>query len=361
MARFDVIQRCLIAIIFLIVLYAPIQSPAQDKIMTATQTPTQTEPSQNPTIQALATDRDHLQASLDRWNAAYIAALALTVLVATAAGLSQLKTILRAKALVAVQSKIESESDRQLKIELTGRDLEIAKLNKVAGELNKTASDAQERAAKAESHLADANARISEATARFKEAEAQVASASAASKDAVAKVAIAEARSAEASTKAEAFRLDIAKANEAAAQANRIAEQERLARVRLEDVLAGWRIAPEAAARLTNKLKPFTGTNFDFFANPAETPFLNAMDKILLDAGWNRQTPKGSINLSNMASILFVSGLSIEISADSVAKFGPAVNALVEGLGTEGISVKASAHTDGVDPAAMHIIIGRKE
>src|SRR6266481_3939208 len=60
-------------------------------------------------------------------------------------------------------------------------------------------------------------------------------------KTAVAQKEAAEAKEAagDADAKAEGFRLDIAKANERAAEANKVAEQEHLARVRIEEKLAG--------------------------------------------------------------------------------------------------------------------------
>ncbi|MCX6624342.1 MAG: hypothetical protein NTY38_25425 [Acidobacteria bacterium] len=239
--------------------------------------------------------------------------------------------------------------DRQLALELASRDIKI--------------SAADERASTTEAHLAEANARISESDARAKEAEAQMASANAASQEAVAKVAAAEARSAEASAKTEAFRLDIAKANESAAQANRIAEEERLARVKIENILGGWRLSKEGAARLTDKLKVYRGTQFEFFANPGESSFLAVLDKILMDSGWKRQAPSGGpIILGDKASILYISGLYAELSMDAVPKFGAALNVLIQGLGAEGIQMKPNVVKEGlVSPASLRIVIGKRE
>ena len=41
------------------------------------------------------------------------------------------------------------------------------------------------------------------------------------------------------------------------------AEDERLARTKIEERLAGWKLSPEARNRLVPKLKPFAGTPFD--------------------------------------------------------------------------------------------------
>src|ERR1019366_6690474 len=84
---------------------------------------------------------------------------------------------------------------------------------------NERAGIAEQGAALATATAKGFESKIADDDARVKVAEAQVSTAMAASADAVAKIAAADARSAEASTKAEAFRADIAKANEAAAQA----------------------------------------------------------------------------------------------------------------------------------------------
>lgn len=53
------------------------------------------------------------------------------------------------------------------------------------------------------------------------------------------------------------FRLDIAKANERAAEANKVAEQERLERVKIEERIAPRRLTQDQKAGLIQALKPF--------------------------------------------------------------------------------------------------------
>jgi len=62
---------------------------------------------------------------------------------------------------------------------------------------------------------------------------------------------------------AEAFKLDVAKANERASEANRIAEQERLARLKIEERLAPRSLTKAQAEKLTAALLPFQGQKIE--------------------------------------------------------------------------------------------------
>ena len=64
---------------------------------------------------------------------------------------------------------------------------------------------------------------------------------------------------------AEGFSLDIARANERSSEANRIAEQERLARLKIEERLAPRRINADQRARLVTGLKPLSGKTVSLF------------------------------------------------------------------------------------------------
>jgi hypothetical protein len=90
--------------ISLMALYPLFASFAQDTRITSETNPTYTQPAQSPTLKDLNSKRDRAQTSLDRWNAAYIAALILAVVLAVLAGLSQSMTIARSKDLVGIQS-----------------------------------------------------------------------------------------------------------------------------------------------------------------------------------------------------------------------------------------------------------------
>ncbi|MBZ5668625.1 MAG: hypothetical protein LAO04_02720 [Acidobacteriia bacterium] len=139
---------------------------------------------------------------------------------------------------------------------------EIARLNREAGDARKDAALAIERASSAEENLAGANERA----------------------------ALAEQHAAEASAKAEGFRLDIAKANERAADANRIAEQERLARLQLEARLADRVLTPDGQSRLTALAATFPhGTRIDIFMFGGTLEIANitqSINKSLAAGGW---------------------------------------------------------------------------
>jgi hypothetical protein len=159
---------------------------------------------------------------------------------------------------------------------------------------------------------------------------------------------------------------DAALAEQHAAEANRTAEQERLARIKIEERLSGWRLDTQAQARILEKLKPYSGTPFDFAANPAEYKFMDTVDEILRSARWSRQTPKADNPLINLllegkASINFSSGITIEFAQERLKDFGPAAEVLVKALIAEGIPAKGHVVTQGSEPNAIHIVIGKRE
>ncbi len=138
---------------------------------------------------------------------------------------------------------------------------------------------------------------------------------------------VAEAKKAagDADAKAEGFRRDIATANERAADANKVAEGERLARVRIEEKLAGWKLDGGAQQRIISKIKQYEKTPFDLGTNPNELTFMETMDSILVGSGWTRQIPSSDNPLFNLllngkARINYVSGIYIEIAASQAAK-----------------------------------------
>lgn len=161
------------------------------------------------------------------------------------------------------------------------RAQEIANLNKAAGEANEKAGKANERAAKAEEHLADANR-----------------------------------RAAEADQKAESFRLDIAKANERAsnnekeaALLRKAAEDERLARVKLEESIA-WRApSQELIGQLAPSLQKFAGQRYSiiFDRDQRERLFLFMWLSTLLDESkWKFETFGAGMELKLPATNIIV-------------------------------------------------------
>jgi hypothetical protein len=76
------------------------------------------------------------------------------------------------------------------------------------------------------------------------------------------RIAAANSAAAEANERAKRYESDIASANSRAAEAMRIAEQERLARVKIEERLAWLDLSPEQEKSLSSKMQPFTGQRF---------------------------------------------------------------------------------------------------
>lgn len=171
------------------------------------------------------------------------------------------------------------------------------------------------------------------------------------------------------------FGLKVATANQRAAEASEKAEQERLARVKIEERLAGWQLEPEARARLTERLKAFAKTPFDLSVNPREASFMETLNGVLEAAGWSLQAPKfvgtppqwatGSVAcplvVHDKACMITSAGISIEIAQERMKDFERAGAALMEGLTAEGIPAKAVKVTPDPNPNSIHVVIGSRE
>ena len=163
--------------------------------------------------------------------------------------------------------------------------------------------------------------RLREFDADLTEAKTQLATQQKRAADAEANIKIAEQHAAEANTKAERFRLDIANANassdlakasvagataeaakatERAAEANRIAEDERLARVKLEAEIAPRRLDQQQMQAIARSLTPFRGRT--------ATVVSYAMDA------------EGGILCKQLIAALNAAGVVV---ADSTASFAP--------------------------------------
>jgi hypothetical protein len=267
-----------------------------------------------PEIQLLTQRILELNQATDWWNAAMIWALVFVALSAIAVVGTTVMALRRAKQVGDAQSELIRVKDNQLTIELRAKDVNIADAQKAAGEANERAGAAIERASKADERAS--------------------------------------------------------KNEKDAAELRKVAEGERLARVKIEENLAGWKLSSAAQERLRQKLKPFSGTHFDLVANPVETSFMETLDGLLTSStvGWIRQVPKNAdgtpavILLANKAAIFFASGITVDIAQDAVNTFGGAVAAFADGLTAEGIPVKAHyVSQQGFDPTAIHIGIGKRE
>lgn len=93
---------------------------------------------------------------------------------------------------------------------------------------------------------------------------------------------------------------EAATANARAAEANRIAEGERLARIKIEERLA-WRLLnPEQQSRIASKLSGFKGNRVDVGASPVTVEagrFAKQIQEVLARAGWTSDLTKGPMDL----------------------------------------------------------------
>lgn len=163
-------------------------------------------------------------------------------------------------------------------------------------------------------------------------------------------------------------------ANERAAEANQKAEEERLARVKIEERMGGWKLDKDGQSRVVDKLKPFPDTPFDLMVNPDEAKFMDVIDHILLAAKWVRKEheswgeprrpgyQENPILIHDKAAMCATSGVHLELAAERMDDLGPAANAFIVALADEGIPVAAKSYTGGkINPNALHITIGKRE
>lgn len=165
--------------------------------------------------------------------------------------------------------------------------------------------------------------------------------------------------------KEEYLKRDLATANGRAAEAIQKAEEEHLARVRIEEKLAGWKLDAAGQARVIQRIAPYRNTPFDLGANPSEVLFMEVVDGLLGAAGWTRQIPKSdnplfNLLLNNKARINYVSGVYVEFAQSRDKDFRPAAAALVEALRAEGIPAQGQISPAEKDTSAIHVVIGSR-
>jgi hypothetical protein len=120
---------------------------------------------------------------------------------------------------------------------------------------------------------------------------------------------------------AEKARADIAEAvkqtesaKAIAAEANKKAEEEKLARLKIEERLAGRRLTATQQRAVTRKLRPFTGEKINVYGppgNPEVERIANGILQSLTDSGWVFSVIIGQ----DMARV--VSGILIELNPDA--------------------------------------------
>lgn len=147
----------------------------------------------------------------------------------------------------------------------------------------------------------------------------------------------AESNLAGANLRAEQARAAAAEANARAAEANKIAEGERLARLKIEERLAPRSIAATQASALSNRLKAYAGTSIDilrFGDTPEIATFHRSIEKLLITAGWKVFSTTDRTGLT-------VVGLAVGLVSGHTKSDDAARGALLKGLNDEGITASA--------------------
>jgi hypothetical protein len=202
-------------------------------------------------------------------------------------------------------------------------------------------------------------------------AQAQIADANARAKNAEAQVASAKAESQAASAKAESFRLDIAKANERAAEASKTAEADRLARVTMEQQLKARSLSDEQQQNVVAAIKTFKDTPYELAIDPTTEPvnLAEQIDSVLRLAGWS---PKDSaltafrfiltLPSGTKAEQAISIGVSIQLTKALYEKYGNAAETLIAALRAEGVPATGTylPDSDG-SPSNIHVVIGSQD
>jgi hypothetical protein len=181
--------------------------------------------------------------------------------------------------------------------------LQIAQLDKEAGDARKTAGEAEERAAKAEAHLSESNERA-------------------------------------------------ARANERAADAERETE-------RLKQRLADRTLTDAQAVAIERKLRAFAGQEFDFtpyWDTKESIAIANRIADLLNGAGWKYIPPtKSGFMLGGVTRVL------VHVHPNAPAKVTSAAGALVSALNEQRI-VSEIRYGNTADPpdSKLHLYVGTK-
>jgi len=227
----------------------------------------------------------------------------------------------------------------------------IATLNQQAQQATREAAIANETAKGFESQIAAANEKA-------KSAEAIVATADASSKEAVVKVANAEAR--------------ITEANAKAAEAEKVAESERLERVKIEQRLQPRTLNSRLLPKVRESLRQFASTPYELGidATPESNNLLHSIDALLRDSGWTPQNSADTrfrfvITLANGTKVEqgVYSGVIVQVARSHADKFERPATALglaLKELGLENVRLEYLADSDP-SPDNIHVLVGTKD
>jgi hypothetical protein len=151
-----------------------------------------------------------------------------------------------------------------------------------------------------------------------------------------------------------------AEANARAAEANKLAESERLARLRIEEKLA-WRrldLNSKQAVSLREKLLPFSGQEYSmgtYNDDPECIELQTAINSVLVAAGWKYPNPKWGMFAE------LVRGVVVRMSPNASPSAKHAATALVDGLNESSIVATLTTDKDAVGMGnVIQVRIGKK-
>jgi len=127
-------------------------------------------------------------------------------------------------------------------------------------------------------------------------------------------------------------------------------------------------LSPEQQARVSLKVKDFSGTPFDLAStmDSEATNLCSAIEDALVSAGWTEIDPPNSGGLmvrrggKKPIGTTFAIGLAVEIHQSRAGDLLKPTEALVAALKAEGLEVTGLATITGTAPNAVHIHVGRK-
>jgi hypothetical protein len=151
-----------------------------------------------------------------------------------------------------------------------------------------------------------------------------------------------------------------ASANLKAAEANKLAESERLARLKIEEKLA-WRrldLNSKQALALRDKLLPFSGQQYSigtYNDDPECLQLQDSINSVLHAAGWIYPNPKWGMFAT------LVQGVVVRISPTANTTTKQAASALVSGLNEMGIVSKLTSDKDASGLGdSIQVRVGKK-
>lgn len=244
------------------------------------------------------------------WHDAYLWFIGAAILVSIALFFVQHHEASLTKERADAESELNLVKDRKLSREISSAD-------ERAGKANERAAVLEAETAQARTLIASAQADAARATEKAALAESHLA-------ESQRETAIVRKESAEASAKAEGFRLDIARANERAAQADLARKQLEL---QLAEMFADRTITPSQVNRIVSLLRPFAGQTADItvFGETNEiTQFSTLIFDCFAKGGWllNITRPSGGGNAAK--------GLLVGLRPNSDPALTVAVNSIID-------------------------------